>query len=539
MNEQAQLYLNCSVLTMDAATPRAEALLVRDGRVAGVGTREEMEEQVGPDLRRVDLAGGTVVPGFNDCHCHILSFGLDLARIDLGADAVSTIDEIKRAVAERARLAREGDWVLGRGYDQNALRERRHPTRFDLDEVSRDHPVVLWHTSGHALTCNSRALQLPGITAATPTPPGGDIQRDEHGEPTGVLLEAPAMDLLLTVLPAPSVAQGAEAIIQAIQVMASQGITSASDAATGHGASIAPELAMYRKALESGRLAGRITLMPQIQYVAPAESEEDHDIREFAVGNEPERLQIGATKIFSDGALTTRTAAVREPFVDGEAGLLLWEPDVLADMILRAHQAGWQIGTHAIGDRAIELVLDCYEQALTAVPRQDHRHRIEHCMMLDGNLAERIRRLGVVPTIQPGFISRLGDAYIAALGIDRAAKLIPMQLFEALGVRVGFSSDRPVIPGAPLQGIAAAMSRATPQGVQLGPEHVITAAQAIRHYTVGSAFATHAEQRKGSFRTGMLADFTVLSRDPSATPMEELENVRVTMTVLGGVGTYP
>lgn len=539
LNQDSTLYLNATVFTMDRSVPRVESLLVRDGRIAVLGRREDVEAQADRGTRRVDLAGGTVIPGFNDCHCHILSFGLTLQQLDVGADAVRTIEDIRRAVAERAQATGEG-WVVGRGYDQNALRERRHPTRFDLDEVSAGRPVVLWHTSGHALTCNSRALALAGISAATATPPGGEIERDSHGEPNGVLKESAATDLVARAMPAPTVEEGTEAVIRAMEVMASQGITSASDAATGEGPSIRPRLEMFRRALASGRLAGKITLMPQILYVAPPDSAESHRRAELDVGDRPDWLHVGPTKIFSDGAITTRTAALREPFADGDAntGLLIWEPNTLTDMIARAHKAGWQIATHAIGDRAIELVLDCYERALKQEPRVDHRHRIEHCMLLDRSLVRRIQELGVIPVLQPGFIGRLGDAYIDALGMDRASQLNPMALFDAFGVRVAFSSDRPVIPGAPLDGIRSAVRRVTPRGITLGAQHAISPLEAIRYYTAGSAYATHAEGVKGTLARGMPADFTVLSHDPTSLSPEEFDRIHVTRTVVAGTETY-
>lgn len=538
MPEPATLYTNARIYTMDREQPEAEALLAEGDRIVAVGSRDEIVGGTS-GARQVDLAGQTLIPGFNDCHCHILSFGLDLERLDVGPDAARNIEDIKGVVARRAEETARDGWVLGRGYDQNALEERRHPTRFDLDAASGERPVVLWHTSGHALTCNTRALARAGVTADTATPAGGEIERDEHGEPTGVLKES-AMDLLEDALPAPEVGQGSEAILRAMEAMARQGITSASDAATGQGASIEPVLRMYRNALDSGRLSGRITLMPQIAYVAPPDSSAIHGPAEFSVGDQLDWLQIGATKIFSDGALTTRTAALRQPFADGNAnrGILLWESPVLSGMIRRAHDAGWQIATHAIGDRAIEIVLDCYAQALQANPHVDHRHRIEHCMLVDEGLGRRIRDLNVVPTIQPGFMSRLGDAYISALGLERAAQLMPMHLFERLGIRVGFSSDRPVIPGAPLQGVVAAVRRQTPGGVILGREHSLTALDAVRLYTAGAAFATRTDRTRGQLRPGMLADFAVLSHDPAALAPEDLDVLRVTMTVAGGRETY-
>lgn len=538
MRELTTLYRNARIYTMDPDRPEAEAILIQGDRIVALGSPRELATQVS-GAQQVDLGGQTLIPGFNDCHCHILSFGLELERLDVGPDAVRNIEDLKAAVARRAEATAADGWILGRGYDQNVLEERRHPTRFDLDEVGAGRPVVLWHTSGHALTCNSRALALAGLNAGTLTPGGGEIERDEHGEPNGVLKES-AMDLLEEALPVPTVAEGTEAILRAMEAMARQGITSASDAATGQGPAMGRSLQAYGNALESGRLAGRITLMPQISYVAPPDSDEVHSPGDFSTGDRPDWLQIGATKIFSDGALTTRTAAVRQPFADSESnrGILIWEPETLAGMIRRAHDAGWQIGTHAIGDRAIEVVLDCYSEALRSNPRSDHRHRIEHCMLLDERLALRIRDLGVIPTIQPGFMSRLGDAYIAALGMDRASQLMPMHLFSRFEIPVGFSSDRPVIPGAPLEGVLAAVRRKTPGGVTLGGEHRVTALEAIRLYTSGAAYAIGAEQRRGKLRTGMLADMTVLSHDPATVPIEDLDDLRVTMTIAGGQETY-
>ncbi len=537
VSRNATLYTNCAVHTMDGVAP-AGALLIEGERIVAVGPSYQPEAQASPGARRVDLEGQTVVPGFNDSHAHILWVGLALEQVDVGVDAVNGIEDICRAVQARVRTTPTGDWVLGRGYQQTALREQRHPTRHDLDEISPDHPVMLRHTSGHVLTCNSLALQRAGITRETPSPAGGEIDRDQHGEPTGVLKES-TMDLIYDVIPPPSLGQGTEMILRAMDLMARQGITSVSDAATGHGSSAEPELAMYRAALHSEKLAGRITLMPQILYTAPPDSDEIHTPDTFDVGDQPDWLAIGPTKVFSDGALSTRTAALRQPYrADGDnTGILLWKTSTLAGMIQRAHAAGWQIAAHALGDRAVEVMIEVYEEALAISPRRDHRHRIEHCMLLDQDLARRIKAAGLVPSLQPD-IYRLGDSYIDALGLERAAQSIPTRLFKELDIPVAFSSDRPVIPGHPLEVIRSAMDRTTPTGVVLGPEHKVTALEAIRNYTWGGAWATHTEHHKGVLRAGLLADFAVLSADPATVPVEEFGELRVTMTVVGGREVY-
>jgi predicted amidohydrolase YtcJ len=533
MSDEATLYVNGTIHTMQPGGATADALLIRGERIAAVGKQEDVAS-LAARAERLDLDGCTVIPGFNDSHAHLLSFGLTLEQLDVSADAVRTIGDIVEAVRRRAHETPVGQWIHGRGYNQNELVEARHITRHELDPISEGRPVVLDHTSGHVLVCNTMALQLAGITRDTLNPVGGEIDRDEHGEATGLLKES-AMDMLRRVIPEPSESQGRDAILQAMATLSSFGITSASDAWTGHGPTIERELAMYRSALQSGRLAVRITLMPLISYVAPHDSDHVRLPADFNVGSVPAWLNTGPTKIFSDGALSTRTAAMREPYADDPSnrGILLWERTALVSSMRRVHRAGWQIATHALGDRAVEMVLDCYEEAMAGAARSDHRHRIEHCMYADEPLVRRIRSLGIVPSLQPD-IYRLGDAYVAALGLERASQSIPTGLFRQLGVEMAFSSDLPVIPGRPLDVIRSAMERTTPKGVHLGPEHAVPAMDAIRAYTRGGAYATHTERTKGTLAPGMLADFAVLSRDPAKTTLENWHEIEVVRTVVGG-----
>jgi predicted amidohydrolase YtcJ len=534
MDGNGTLYCNATIHTMSDTGSTAEAMLVRDGSIAAVGSLSDVENGALAGDRRVNLEGQAVVPGFNDCHAHILGFGLDLEQIDVSVDAVRTIADIARAVRARSAEMPAGEWVLGRGYDQNMLAEHRHPTRRDLDEAVPDHPLVLWHTSGHVLTCNSKALERAEITAGSENPAGGEIERDEHGEPTGLLKES-AMELMGRIIPPPGTEESSEAILRAMEVMASFGITSATDAATGHGASIDPELEAYRRAASSGRLAGRITLLPQIGYVAPPHGDDVRSRDEFDAGDAPEWLAISGTKIFSDGALSTRTAAMRRPYAEDATnrGILLWEQPVLESMMRRAHGAGWQIATHALGDRAVEAVLDAYQGAMSGQERQGHRHRIEHCMVCDEGLGRRIKNLAIVPVLQPD-IHRLGDGYITALGVERAQDVIPMRVFEHLNIPVAFSSDCPVIPCNPLEVIRSAVVRRTPGGIVLGRHHAVSVMHGIRLYTAGSAYATHTDTIKGTLRPGLLADFVVLSRDPAATTIDDFDDLTVTRTVVGG-----
>jgi hypothetical protein len=486
----------------------------------------------------VDLAGSTVIPGFDDSHMHVLSFGLTLSQVDLSPAAAPDIAAIRTAIEEASHSAHGSDWVLGRGYNQNMLAEQRHPTRFDLDPVSGGHPVALWHTSGHIMSCNSRALELAGISGDTPDPTGGEIERGDHGKPTGVLRET-AMDLLAVAIPQPSLELAVQAILRASRELAREGITSATDAATGHGDSPDFEIGAYRAALGYGQLLTRLTLMPQIRYVVPNEGGRARSVRELDAGDQPEWLRIGPTKIFSDGALTTRTAAVSTRYLNsGGNGILTWPLEDLERLIRSAHGAGWQIATHAIGDRAIRLVLDAYRAAAGETPRSDARHRIEHCTLIDRNDVQAFPELGIVPVLQPEDIACLGDAYPAAVGLERARNNSPVSWFQKAGAHIAFSSDRPVTPGHPLMGVKAAMERRTASGADLGVEHRVSAEQAIRYYTHGSAFASFAEKDRGVLAPGFLADFVVLDRDITQVAPEEVASTRIVMTVVGGYTAY-
>lgn len=530
------LYVNGIIHTV-VGERMADAMLVRADRVVAAGARPEVEAAAEPGARHVDLAGQAVVPGFNDSHAHVLWLGLTLDQVDVGAGTVDSHAGIVRALAERARSTPPGEWVLGRGYDQNTLVERRHPTRTELDAVTNDHPVVIRHTSGHVLSCNSRALTLAGITDDSDDPPGGEIERNAHGNPTGVMKEA-AMDLVMAHVPPPTVAEGAAAIARAAAEAARHGITSMSDAATGRVPDTVTAFEMFERAVDED-LPVRLQIMPEIRYVAPPGETGAAPPETFRPDADRLRLSLGPVKVFADGALSTRTAAVRRPYAgDGEnTGILLWPRETLEDMIARAHAAGWQIATHALGDRAVEHVLGAYRAALAMEPRHDHRHRIEHCMMLDAAMAHEIAALGIVPSLQPD-IFRLGDGYLDALGIERASDVIPVATLRRAGARMAFSSDCPVIPCDPLAVVRSAVERRTPRGVRLGTAEAATVPEAIRLYTEGGAFATRFDGLKGRLERGYLADFAVLSSDPLAGLPDDPAELRVTRTVMGGRTTY-
>ncbi len=518
---------NVTIYTMEERQPVANAMVWRDDRLLAVGDAADLAARY-PSAKRVDGGGLFVVPGFNDCHCHILAYGLDLSAANLSPEYAPDIPSLVVQLRRWAEEHPDALWIVGSFYDQNRMAERRHPTRHDLDQVSREKPVFIEHTSKHGGVANSVALRIAGITRETPDPPGGSIERDAHGEPTGVLLES-ATDLVTRHQPPLSHTQRVRAIHLAAQAMAQKGITAASDASTGWG-DLEGEFAAYAQAVNEGAPL-RITLM----ILASALRRDGRWLSPQDIGTGCNGVRVGIAKVFADGALTTRTAALKEPFADtGTTGMLLHGEEQLWELIGGAHRAGWQVATHAIGDRAIETVLNLYAQAMHAQPRADARHRIEHCMLLDDGLIDRLRTLGVVAVLQPEFMARLGDAYRYGLGEERARRLNRVTSLLRAGVRVAFSSDCPVVPGAPLDGVRAAMERKTPLGVVLEKEERVDALAAIRLYTAGSAVAVKDEAHTGTLTAGKRADFVVLSRDPATTPPEEWETVQIVATVFGG-----
>ena len=535
MESAGTLYYNATIITVDPDRSRASALLERNGLIVATGAVEDFG---GVNVGRIDLEGATVVPGFNDCHMHILSMGLGLNHVDIAAAAADSIPEIVSRIGDRVSQTPQGGWVLARGYNQNLLAERRHPTRHDLDAVSPDHPAVLWHTSGHVMVASSRALEVAGIGPRTQTPEGGEIDRDADGVPTGVLEET-AMHLLRQAIPPPTKDQARDAIIAASKVLASEGITSASDAATGQNMSLSSEADSYIAALASGDLRTRTVLMPLIESVtgeirlAPADVLKfDQTVASAVGGNTSRCLKVGATKIFTDGALTTRTAAMRHPYVDGSGlGLLTWDQADLLNVARTARDLGWTLAAHAIGDAAVVQVLDVFEALDLA---HDARPRIEHASICDLHLINRMRQLNVTAVLQPEDILMLGDAYPAAIGQERAADNSPVSWFEQSGVPIAFSSDRPVTPGHPLTGIQAAVQRRTREGEVLGPDHRVGAETSIGYYTAGGAYATGDEAWKGALRPSMAADFAVLDRDITICAPDEIASAKILRTIVGG-----
>lgn len=522
---------NARVRTLDARGTVAGAVAVRNGRIVALGTNGEVEGLRGPSTRVIDLAGATLLPGFHDAHCHIIGFALSLQEVDLmGARSVA---ELVEAVGRRAAQTPPGRWVLASRYDQNKLAEGRHPTRQELDAVSPENPVWVQHTSYHMGVANSLALRLAGVTRDTPDPEGGRIVRDAQGEPTGLMQEH-AQELVLKAVPPPTLEEVKRALAHAGRQMAREGITSAQDALAG--TNVPEEFRAYQEASAEGLLPQRIWLMVSVEGL-PVEGERLEWAFGLHTGFGTDRLRLGAVKFMTDGSLIGRTAALSRPYQGqpDNAGFLLKEPGEFARLVRAVHRAGWQVAMHAIGDRAIEVALDCMESAMGRDAGR-FRPRIEHCGILRPDLIERIRRMGVVVVTQPHFIYQLGDGFRSALGEERLRLTYPLATLR--GIPVAFSSDRPVIPGAPLLGVESAVVERTASGAPYVPGEALTVEEALRCYTLGGAFAAFAEAEIGTLEVGKRADMVALEEDPLTVEPERLGRLRVVATFIDGGPVY-
>ena len=526
-----------TIITVASDRPRAEAIAVKNGRILAVGSTHELNDLRGAKTQVIDLKGKTVLPGFNDAHNHMASFGMQLQMVPLRSAKAATVDDIVAAMHQRAGTQEAGTWVKGAGYDDNKLPGGRHPTRWDLDRASTDHLLFARHTSGHMCVVNSRVLELLGINRTTLDPSGGHIDRDEQGEPTGLLQEN-AVALVTDQFYPYSTEEIVEALGAANKVYLSEGITSHTEAGVGYLSDL--ELLAYQQAVQEGQLTIRSNLMVSAESLFTTKGAEGEAFfglsQGLRTGWGDEWLRIGPIKMFSDGSLIGRTAAMTQGYATDpdNTGFFATPEETLRDWIFRGHHSGWQLATHAIGDRAVSFILDCYEEANFAQPRPDHRHRIEHCGVIDQGILERIEHLGVIPVPQQHFIGELGDGFKRNLGPERTRWCYVQKSFLARGIRMPGSSDRYVVEGAPLLGIHDAVNQKTLSEDDYVPEERITPEEAIRAYTLNSAYASFEENIKGSIEPGKLADLVILGADPTRVLTEEIQHIPIQGTVVSG-----
>jgi len=498
---------NANVITINPGQPTAELVAIKGNRILLVADNEELEQVTGVKTRIIDCQGKTVVPGFNDAHCHIFSFIRKLLSLDLSPSLVGSISDIKAAIHQRAQNTPPGKWLTGTGYNEFYLAEKRCPNRWDIDEVASHHPVVLAHRSLHACVLNSLALSLVGITRETEEPPGALIDRDPTtGEPSGILFDMLGY-IREKVLPPLSEEELTEGIALANQHYLSCGITSLQEATVSNNPGRWQSFHRFKDKLES-----RLSMMPGI--------EASSQFREAGLvpGSGDSQLRLGGVKI-----MVKETTGQLEP-----------SQSELNRQALTVHQAGYQLAIHAIEPSTVEAAITALEYAYNQLPQAGRRHRIEHCSVCPPALLKRLSKLRAVVVTQPPFLYYSGERYLTTVPAGQLPWLYRIKSLLNSGLIVAASSDSPVVPDNPLVGIYAAVTRQAESGQFLLPEESISAEQALAMYTVNAAYASFEEDIKGSITQGKLADIVILSDDPVSSPPGRIKDIRVEMTIIDG-----
>ena len=527
------IVINGRVETMDANNSVVQAVGIRNGRIAVLGTNADVMAERHGGTTVIDAMGKAVLPGFIEPHNHMVGYSTNLLEVDVRTPPNRNIGDIVNQLRERASITPPGDWVRGRGYDDTGLQDVRHPTRNDLDAASTDHPIAIVHNSGHMLAANSTALEMAGIHDETPDPAGGRIGRfAASGEPDGMLYET-AQGLVHQLLPTYTEVDVRTGFIQAQDEYLRRGITTIHDASVSNARGV-DILHTYQQAQRQGFLKFRVNMFIQWEYL------KDSNFA-WQTGEGDEWVRVAGCKIVSDGSIQGITAALREPYHcdPNEQGWLIYEQDELNDIVMTLHQRGYQIATHANGDAAIDAVLAAYENALRAIPKVDHRFRIEHCQVCVPEHISKMRDLGIIPNFFPNHVYYFGDRHRDRfLGPDRVTHLDPIGSAIQAGIKPLLHSDCPVTPVNPLFCIQNAIARVTSSGKVLTEMERVAAREAISMMTVNAAYGAFEENVKGSLEIGKLGDLVVLNYDPFQEAAHELGQIESAATVVGGQVMY-
>jgi len=527
------LFIDGHIYTGGPHAAFVHAILVRGDRIVAVGEPAALAK-LAYSPRTIDLHGRTVLPGLIDTHTHSMDWAVSMVRgeLNLRYPNVKNIADVQALVRDRVKSLKPGQWIQGVDWDDSKFAENRYVTRQDLDAVAPDNPVYLEHVTGHLGVANSAALRLAGIDASTPNPDGGLIQHDAAGRPTGIVKDR-AMGLIYKVLPVATHQDWIDAAGYLSKACAQYGLTSIHDVAL-----LAPAINAYQDALKLGVLKVRVEMAPLIT------SEADADALLFSglhTGFGNDWLKYGAAKIFSDGGMAARTIAIYPPGPPGDEnniGLLLWKPEDLQRVQMKLALGGWQLSTHAIGDRAIDEVIDSYVKVAAALPGRDLRNRVIHDGIATPAIQARLAANHLSVDNNPPFVYFLGKHFMH-YGPERLRWAYPGKSYFDKGIIASGGSDTSVTPISPWWGIWAAVVRKEQDtGQVLAPEERLTVEQAIMEYTYNGALAGFDEQNKGSLEAGKLADFIVIDRDIFHRPVDELRDVKVLNTWIGGQEMY-
>ena len=535
------------ILTMDSGDKIVEAIAVANGTIIAAGSSKAILARKTSHTKIIDLAGKTMMPGLIDGHSHFPYAGIvEVTKVDLAPKPlgnVGSLDEAYALLRERAFAMKPGEWLMGCNLFPTLLQDKRNPTWEELESITQKHPMIVWHGTGHLVFVNSLALKAAGITTSTADPSGGKIVRDSKGNPTGTL-EGRAQYLVSDIIPAPTEEQMLAGCAQSSRMYLERGVTFAQSMT--YDIEEYPLLPLLQKSFDQGLIKNRVSFFPRI-------TEKNYQKVLDSLGTKRTGdplhtsglLHLGAIKAFSDGSPGGLTAYYSKPYVivpEGESkdyrGFPVYQREKLIKIVTEIHKKGFQMAIHCNGDQAIEDVLDAYEAALKTAPREA-RHIAIHAQFSRKDQVQRMKKLGVIPSFYPDCIYYIGDLNKKQLGDERANFMNPVGYACDHGVTCTLHSDTPIAPIRPFLSVDCAVNRKTMSGVQLGTEaDKASRMEALRAITINGAYEYFMEDKLGSIEPGKLADLVILDRDPLTIPSEDLRNVKVLKTYVGGKEVY-
>lgn len=530
-----RVMFNGNIITLDDKQPQVQAVAIADGRFVAVGSNEEILALQGADTELTDLGGQTVIPGLADSHMHLANLGASMETVDLSsARSQSDLTRLGQAF-----LTQHPDltWVAGWGWNHDKFADGAMPSRIDLDLITTDIPILFSRTCGHIAVANTRALELANLGQNPEQPAGGQIDLDTTGMPTGILRES-AIGLVRRLAPKATLADHKRALATAAQHVASLGLTSVhSDDLAGH---FEEMLQVYHELVQEDRLPIRVSL--QIRLYSPEQVDEFLRVSQ-RFDFPPHTVEYGPVKVMTDGSLGGRTAALNAPYTDDPTtcGVEVLSQETVTQILGRAHAAGMQMSGHAIGDRAMEMLLHAFETALAEKPQPDARPRIIHAQLTTPQILKRCQELGVVCDIQPGFLGTDMHIVERRIGAERMQTTYAWRTMRELGIPTAGGSDCPVETCDPLVGMQQAVTRQDMDGFPAGgwlPEEKLSMQEALELFTLGPAYCSFNEDILGSITVGKLADCVVLDRDPRTVAPEQLSSIKVQATYVGGRRRY-
>jgi predicted amidohydrolase YtcJ len=524
------IFVNGNIVTMDAKRTAAKALAVKGERILLVGADQAVRNMAGDGSRVIDLGGRTMTPGLIDAHCHLSACGLfGTAFVDVSWPAVFTVTEMQAKLAEKIAGTPPGEWVVGAGW---VTFEGQYPTKHDLDPISPNHPVFVVNMGGHMAAVNSLALEMAGVNASTPDPGNGRFLREDNGEPSGTVMNHPAMDYFRRLWPRDllDVNVMENSILNPQATFAAMGVTSFQDVY----ARSMQRLQAYFGIARRGEMTVRGQVMTVLEYFQELDGRIDAI---EAMRYEDDYIHFAGAKFQVDGGL--EASYTHEPHTGIAWDIPIWKPKALNEAVRAFHDAGYQVALHTGGDAALDMALDAIEEAMNANPRPDPRHRIEHSVLNTDQALQRTKDLGVVISTQPTLIRAFADGVARIWGEERMQRMIPTRTWLDMGVPLCLSSDAPSMPWwDPQSTLFASVARASFSKKPVSPEQALTIEEAMYAHTMGGAYADFAEDKKGSLEPGKFADLIVWHDNPYTVATEDIVNLTVDLTMVGGKAVH-